>query len=139
MKKIELHIPNDLGYERIAMESAAAVARMMGFSEDRVEDLKTALAEACINAIEHASKKRKAEKLLVTLTVAADRLQVDIYDKGEQFEIHDQKPDIKSRMEGNVPSRGWGIFLIKNLVDSLEVSSTKEGNTTSMVIYLHRT
>ena len=38
------------------MNTAASVARLMGFSDERVEDLKTAVAEACINAIEHGNK-----------------------------------------------------------------------------------
>lgn len=53
---IELHIPSRLGYEKIAMNTAASTARMMGFSDERVEDLKTAVAEACINAMEHGNK-----------------------------------------------------------------------------------
>ena len=38
------------------MEKAAEVAREMGFSEDRIEDLKTAVSEACTNAIEHGHR-----------------------------------------------------------------------------------
>lgn len=45
-----------LGVEKVAMSTAASVAGIMGFSADRVEDLKTAVAEACINAIEHGNK-----------------------------------------------------------------------------------
>jgi len=58
-KKIELHIPSVLGFERVAMETAASVAKKIGFTEDRIEDLKTAVSEACLNAIEHGNKKWK--------------------------------------------------------------------------------
>ena len=54
--KIELHIPSIMGFEKIAMECSASVAKKMGFTEDRIEDLKTAVAEACLNAIEHGNK-----------------------------------------------------------------------------------
>lgn len=52
----ELRLPTRLGVEKVAMSTAASVAGIMGFSADRVEDLKTAVAEACINAIEHGNK-----------------------------------------------------------------------------------
>jgi len=32
------------------MATAASVARLKGFSDERIEDLKTAVAEACLNA-----------------------------------------------------------------------------------------
>ena len=139
MNQIELHLPNSLGYEKVAMESAAATARLAGFSEDRIEDLKTAVGEACINAIEHGSKNRATERLLLTLTVEEDRLLVDVHDKGERYSISGGRPDIGARIAGKMPSRGWGTFLMKSLVDALEVTSTDEGNTTRMVIFLHRT
>ena len=37
-KKIELQLPSRLGFEKVAMNTAASVARMMGFGEERVED-----------------------------------------------------------------------------------------------------
>ena len=39
---IELRLPSRLGYEKVAMNTAASVARLMGFSEERVDALKTA-------------------------------------------------------------------------------------------------
>ena len=50
-KAIEIIIDNKLGYERVAMACAASYAKMMGFSDERIEDLKTVVAEAAINAV----------------------------------------------------------------------------------------
>ena len=55
-KKFQLHLPSTLGCEKVAMDFAASVAKSMNFPADRVEDLKTAVAEACTNAIEHGNK-----------------------------------------------------------------------------------
>ena len=49
-RRIQLHIPSELGYEKVAMAAAATLATKIGFSQDRIEDLKTAVGEACINA-----------------------------------------------------------------------------------------
>ena len=58
-KIIEVHIPSILGYEKVAMESAAAAAKIMGFHQSRIEDLKTAISEACSNAMEHGNRFKK--------------------------------------------------------------------------------
>ena len=52
---VEVRLPSRLGFEKVAMATAASVARLKGFSDERIEDLKTAVAEACINAIEHGN------------------------------------------------------------------------------------
>jgi len=48
--------------EKVAMDFAASVAKMRQFPEARIEDLKTAIAEACINAIEHGNKMDASEE-----------------------------------------------------------------------------
>ena len=59
MEKVtELQLPNTLGSEKIAMEKVTLVAKSMGFENERIEDLKTAIAEACTNAIEHGKQVR---------------------------------------------------------------------------------
>ena len=57
-QSVEITLPNQLGYERIAMASAATFAKMVGFSTERIEDLKTIVAEAAINAMQHGNKQR---------------------------------------------------------------------------------
>lgn len=136
--KIELHIPSVMGYEKIAMETAASMARRMGFTEDRVEDLKTAVAEACINAIEHGNKRDTSTKVGITLTAEESRLQVTVKDEGKGLsQIH--SPSIESKIEGRDKARGWGIFLIKNLMDEVKFGPSPEGgNVVEMIIYLEK-
>lgn len=54
-RTVELTIPCAQGYERIAMNPAADFARLIAFPPDRIDDLRTAVAEACINAMEHGN------------------------------------------------------------------------------------
>jgi len=136
--KIELHIPSVMGYEKTAMECAASIAKKMGFTEDRIEDLKTAVAEACLNAIEHGNKMDTSTKVGVTLTVEKTKLQVAVKDEGKGIkEI--PNPSIENKMEGKDKPRGWGIFLIKNLVNEVTFELSPEGgNLIRMVIYLDK-
>ena len=137
-KIVELHIPNKLGFEKIAISAAASAAKMMAFSPDRIEDLKTAVGEACMNAIEHGSERKRPTKILITLNVGRTKLEVDVHNKRGHFKKEVTKPDIKEKILGKSPPRGWGMFLIRNLVDKVEFqSSAKKGNITKMVIYIH--
>ena len=137
-KNIELHIPSVMGYEKVAMECAASMAKKMGFTEDRIEDLKTAVAEACLNAIEHGNKMDTSTKVGITLTVEESKLQVSVKDQGKGI---DQilTPSIENKVEGKDKPRGWGIFLIKSLVNEVTFEQSPEGgNVTKMVIYLEK-
>ena len=136
--KIELHIPSVMGYEKIAMETAASTAKRMGFSEDRIEDLKTAVAEACLNAIEHGNEMDSSTKVGITLTMEESRLQVAVKDEGKGIgEI--SSPSIESKIEGKDKTRGWGIFLIKSLVNEVKFEVSPEGgNVVKMIIYLEK-
>jgi len=136
--KIELHIPSVMGFEKIAMECAASTAKKMGFTEDRIEDLKTAVAEACLNAIEHGNKMDTSTKVGITLTVEESRLQVSVRDEGKGIGSI-PTPSIESKVEGEDKPRGWGIFLIKSLVNEVTFEASPEGgNITKMIIYLEK-
>jgi serine/threonine-protein kinase RsbW len=136
--KIELHIPSVMGYEKIAMECAASIAKKMGFTEDRIEDLKTAVAEACLNAIEHGNKMDTSTKVMITLTVEESRLQVSVKDRGKGIDKI-SVPSIENQIEGKDKPRGWGIFLIKSLVNEVTFEPSPEGgNVTKMMIYLEK-
>lgn len=77
-----LSLPSKLGHEKVAMSTAASVARLMGFSKHRIEDLKTAVGEACINSIEHGNRMDGSLKVGVILSVTATALEVHICDQG---------------------------------------------------------
>ena len=70
---VEVKLPSRMGFEKVAMSTASAVARLMGFRDDRIEDLKTAVAEACINAIEHGNRLNEQLSIGVVLSAGEDR------------------------------------------------------------------
>jgi serine/threonine-protein kinase RsbW len=133
-RTIELYIPSELGFEKVAMASASAVARRMGFSNERTEDLRTAVSEACINAIEYGSKFDVSTKVLVIFNVSSDELEINVVDQGQQRFLG--APAEPGAREDN---RGWGIFLIKSLMDEVEFSKVPNGgNQIRMVIHLEK-
>ena len=137
MSSIELQLPSRLGFEKVAMNTAASVGRIMGFPEDRIEDLKTAIAEACINAIEHGNKLNETLLVGVTLSMTTESLEVRVQDTGTGPKFPVEVPDIDKKMHEEQKSRGMGMFLIQALVDEAEwVSSPSSGSYARLVIRL---
>ncbi len=141
-KRVELQLPSQMGYEKVAMNTAANLARLLGFSEERIEDLKTAVAEACINAIEHGNKLDGSLNVGVILSTGPGSLEVKVTDSGEgpsgAAGVVPGAPDIDRKMHEQESARGMGMFLIQSLVDEVEwVSSPPDGSYARMVIHLH--
>jgi serine/threonine-protein kinase RsbW len=117
---VQVRLPSELGFEKVAMSTAASMAALMGFSEDRIEDLKTAVAEACINAIEHGNRLNSSLSVGVVLSTCDDELEVKVIDDGAGVSRTPQAPDIDRKMQGEEDPRGMGMFLIQALVDEAE-------------------
>lgn len=117
---VQVHLPSELGYEKVAMSTAASMAAMMGFSPDRIEDLKTAVGEACMNAIEHGNRMSDSLSVSVILSTSEDELEVRVIDEGAGTDRAPRTPDLDRRMRGEEDPRGLGMFLIQALVDEAE-------------------
>ena len=129
---VEVRLPSRLGYEKVAMSTAAAVAKLMGFRDERIEDLKTAVAEACINAIEHGNRLNEKLSVGVVLSASADSLEVKVIDDGKGLKNPPGKvikPDIDRKMHGEEDPRGMGMFLMQALVDEAEWVAGSEGKS----------
>ena len=135
---VELKLPNILGSEKVAIEKAVTIAEKMGFSMDKIEDLKTAIAEACINAIEHGNKFDENTQVGITFASDDTSLQVVVHDEGDGI---DPKKIPKDRIDkdGMPRRRGYGVFLISNLVNEFSIEKQPgKGNNVKMLIHLNR-
>jgi len=126
---LELHLPNILGAEKEAIKKAVTIAEKLGFARDRIEDLKTALAEACINAIEHGNKFDQNKKVRVTLAANNKSLEVIVHDEGEGIDPK-KIPTKRVRDDGLPCRRGYGVFLMSNLMNEFYFEKNPgKGNT----------
>ena len=134
-RTIEVILPNQIGYERIAMASSASFAKMSGFSPARIEDLKTVVAEAAVNAMQHGNKGRADAKVTIRMNLENDTMYVTVTDDGEGIKKIYPKPDIDRIIDNLDPAIGFGIFLIKQLVDEVDFNiRTEKGNGLRMAI-----
>jgi serine/threonine-protein kinase RsbW len=134
---LELHLPNILGAEKEAIKKAVTIAEKMGFARDRIEDLKTALAEACINAIEHGNKFDQNKKVKVTLAANNKSLEVIVHDEGEGIDPK-KIPTKRVRDDGFPCRRGYGVFLMSNLMNEFYFEKNPgKGNNVKMLMHFN--
>ena len=134
---IEVNLPNGYGHELIAMESSASFAKIVGFGKERIEDLKTAVSEACLNAMEHGNRGRPGTRVIVTMSFMAGTFSVSVRDEGEGILDLPEDHDITKKIERLIPARGLGIFLMKELMDDVEFKQlNKSGHEVRMFLRL---
>ncbi|HZD02933.1 MAG TPA: SpoIIE family protein phosphatase [Actinomycetes bacterium] len=133
----EFEVPSAPGNERIAIDRVAETVQTLSLSPPRLERLKTAVGEATMNAIEHGNGGRPEFPVEVRVAVSAADLTVRITDHGGGKPIPEAPtPDLEAKLAGEQSARGWGLFLIKNMVDELRTSSDGQHHVIELVMHL---
>ncbi|MEI2689065.1 MAG: SpoIIE family protein phosphatase [Anaerolineae bacterium] len=127
-------IASQPGNERQAMEQVGA-ALGDELPADRLERLKTAVAEATMNAMEHGNKYQPDIPVQIRLDRSPAAVRVSIVDQGGgQFMAEAETPDLDAKLAGLQSPRGWGLFLIQAMVDEMHVSSDHHHHTLELII-----
>jgi serine phosphatase RsbU (regulator of sigma subunit)/anti-sigma regulatory factor (Ser/Thr protein kinase) len=130
-------LPSNPGNEREVMDRVALAVEGIGLEGPRMENLKTAVSEAAMNAIEHGNKGNAELPVGVQVLLSEEDLRVLITDHGGGQEIPESEtPDIEAKLAGLQKPRGWGLFLIQNMVDEMAVTSDEVHHTVELVLYL---
>lgn len=125
---IEFSFPSELGYEKIARDVVASFALRCGFDVSQTDDIKTALGEACINAIEHGNQRHPNLHVEVNCSCDGQKLTIEVYDHGlKTYAGEAPHADITSKLRGQAPRRGMGLLLISQLVDECSFVAGQDG------------
>ena len=128
---VELKLPILKIMELVATQTADVVAKHMQLSEEKSGEISMALIEACINAFEHSESK---SEVYIHFMIDDENLTIKVIDKGKGFDESNVKiPKIESKLNTDERKRGWGILLIKELMDSVDFESDHTGTTPTMV------
>jgi serine/threonine-protein kinase RsbW len=125
-------LPSEPGNERLALARVAGTVKGLGLSDARLEKLKTAVAEATMNAIEHGNHNRAEIPVEVEVSQDGDQIIVAISDQGgDEYTQADpaEEPDLLKKLDGGQSPRGWGLFLIRNMVDAVNVTTNGQRHT----------
>jgi len=134
-RAVEITLSNKMGYEKVAMACSASFAQLFDFPEDRIEDLKTVVAEASINAMQHGNKGRPDAKVTVSLNCVEDTISVQVVDEGSGIKEIPPNPDIDKIIENDKLVTGFGLFLMRQLTDQVEFKALADnGHLVKMTI-----
>jgi serine phosphatase RsbU (regulator of sigma subunit)/anti-sigma regulatory factor (Ser/Thr protein kinase) len=134
---LEFSVPSAAGNEREAMQRVAEAAAAAGVDESRLERLKTAVAEATMNAMEHGNRYNPDLPVEIAVARSGSVLSVRITDRGGAREIaRAETPDIEAKLAGEQAPRGWGLFLIENMVDEVRADGDGDRHTLELITHL---
>ena len=134
LREVKLTLPMAPDMEVVASQAASSLAAFIGMSPDRVDEVRLAVVEACINAFEHShSPERKVE---LTFCLIGDRepdcLEISVHDHGVGFAVSEvEEPKIETKLKGS-RKRGWGLKIIQGLMDEVRILSGSNGTTVVM-------
>ena len=136
----ELTVPSQPGNERIAMEQVTEAVEGLHLPGKRLDQLKTAVAEATMNAMEHGNHYLSDRPVYIKVLASQAALSVRITDHGGTRILPSESgievPDIEAKLAELQTPRGWGLFLIKHMVDEMNISSDESHHTVELIMYL---
>jgi serine phosphatase RsbU (regulator of sigma subunit)/CHASE1-domain containing sensor protein/anti-sigma regulatory factor (Ser/Thr protein kinase) len=137
---IDFSLPSEPGNERRATEEVARAVSGLGLPERTLERLKTAVAEATMNAMEHGNRYNPNVPVKIQVWLLEERLLVRIIDRGSgpPPSPKEEVPDLEAKLAGTQTPRGWGLFLIQKMVDEMRVSANPDHHTIELVVHLRR-
>lgn len=110
--------PNFVSVIRLTV---SGIASKIGFSFDEIEDLKVSISEACTNAIKHS----KEDLFEINFYIYEDKLSIEVIDDGVGYD----EDSVEDPDPLNPKTSGLGLFIIKTLMDEVEVKTCEDCGT----------
>ncbi|MCZ6678295.1 MAG: ATP-binding protein [Candidatus Poribacteria bacterium] len=130
-REVILIIPMYPNMELAAAQTASILAEIMNFEENHIDEIQFAVIETCINAFEHS--KRKDKPVVIKFIMKDDALELKITDCGVGFRLDQVKSsDRDGAVSKGLRKRGWGLEIIRHMMDEVNVESSDKGTTITM-------
>jgi serine/threonine-protein kinase RsbW len=118
---MEMVIPRAADAELVAARALEQLAENLGMSPEDAGRIRTALVEACINAFEHSGDRDGRVRL--SFAVAGGRLVMRVENRGRALASLPAPA-----VAGDQPRRrGWGLTLIRQLIDEVRIEPREDG------------
>ncbi|HET8738935.1 MAG TPA: ATP-binding SpoIIE family protein phosphatase, partial [Acidimicrobiia bacterium] len=133
----EFEVSSVEGNERLAIDKVVEAVGSLKLADAKVAKLKTAVGETVMNAIEHGNGNDPDLGVGVKVVASPTRLTIKVTDQGGDKEIPEATtPDIEAKLAGTQTPRGWGLFLIEQMVD--EVKTARENGHHIVELVMNR-
>ncbi|MEN3334051.1 MAG: serine/threonine-protein kinase RsbW [Blastocatellia bacterium] len=133
--EFELVIPIEDEAELIAARTVEQIARAAEFDQEAINQIKTALIEACINAAEHSDSPDR--RIYQRFAIDGDRLIITVSNKGKTFDASAASTPAMP-FASTATKRGRGLQIIRALMDEVRFERADDGASLVMIKYLKR-
>lgn len=131
-REVVLTIPMHPSMELVAAQTGSLLAEVTGFDERCIDEIQLAIIETCINAFEHS--KSDDQRVRIKFIIKDNELALKITDRGVGFQLNpDEPPSEGGTKPQELRKRGWGLEIIKNMMDDFYVECNENETTVTMV------
>jgi serine/threonine-protein kinase RsbW len=135
---IALQFLRRLDYLRLAAAISRLICEMLPESDvekDFINHVELAVSEACTNAIRHSKDVDGEARVVVRFELHEEQLVIEVRDQGDGFDLEQVPlPDFDKHPEG-----GYGLYIIRTVMDEVSYTRGDEYNTLTMKKYLIKT
>jgi len=124
-------VPSDLTWVRAARDRAIACLGQLPVPAERIEPLRSAVAEAIVNAIEHGNRLRRELAVRIEVRAGAGTARVAVTDRAADRAgsgVDDLAED------GPGEPRGWGLMLMRGGSDRMRVTHRPGRRTVELIV-----
>lgn len=126
----EMTIPMDTDAELVAARAIEQLCRNIRLETDVVSQIQLALIEACLNAKEHSGSYEK--KMNLRCNIEPARVEIAVESPGKPFSAGaGGDPTVEEKL-GSDHKRGWGLKLMRELMDEVRVETV--GHRTRVIL-----
>ena len=133
--EVVLHLPVVPNVELVAAKAVETLGGALGMHQTHVEAASVAMVEACLNAMEHGGGPFTV-RLRSDIQDSKPCLVIDVEDHGDGFDPATAPQNSASRVIGSTMKRGWGLTLIRELMDEVQIRSAPGKTLVSMRKYV---
>ena len=137
LREVMITLPMAPEMEVLACEKASAVAESMSMSPDKIDEVKMAVIEACLNACEHSRAPRREIEMVFSVLgeQEPEKLQITVRDGGVGFPSKGREAKESTGSAGSsvLTKRGWGLQIMEGLMDEVQIQSGASGTTIVML------
>jgi serine/threonine-protein kinase RsbW len=120
--EVVLHLPVVPNVELVAAKAVETVGGALGMHQTGIEAASVAIVEACLNAMEHGGGQMVVRMSTETID-GKPSLVIEVEDQGNGFDPEESPRYSATRVHGCTSKRGWGLTLIRELMDEVQIRS----------------
>ena len=125
------------GNERLAIQRVEIAIEGLGIPESKLARIRTAVGESTMNAMEHGNRYQPDLPVEISVFTSGESLSIFVTDQsGDQPIPVLVEPDLEAKLAGLQSPRGWGLFLIKQMVDEMHVTTDETHHSVELIFKL---